>query len=66
MPEKNELQFESWFESGNLRKAMRVGVKDEILQYNLVLNYDYQTSGHTQWFYFKAKTDSEESKLFHN
>jgi cytosolic carboxypeptidase protein 2/3 len=22
-------------------------------EYNLVLNYDYNTTGHTQWFYFK-------------
>ena len=23
-------------------------------EYNLILNYDYNTSGHTQWFYFKV------------
>ena len=58
LPEQNELEFESWFECGNLRKAIRVGEKDGILQYNLLLNFDLNTSGHTQWFYFKAKSHS--------
>jgi len=52
LPEENELTFESWFECGNLRKAIRVGVKDSILTYNLVLNFDLNTNGHTQWFFF--------------
>lgn len=31
LPEENELTFESWFESANLRKAIWVGMKDGIL-----------------------------------
>ena len=25
-------------------------------EYNLILNYDYNTNGHTQWYYFKMMT----------
>ncbi len=44
------LLFESKFENGNLKKAIRVS-RDE---YNLILDEDHNTKGHTQWFYFKA------------
>ena len=44
------LVFESRFESGNLFSAARVGVRE----YELRLNTDYNTCGHTQWFYFSV------------
>jgi hypothetical protein len=44
------VRFESRFENGNLKKAIQVSPTE----YNLILNYDYNTSGHTQWFYFKV------------
>ncbi|CAH2326030.1 cytosolic carboxypeptidase 2 [Pelobates cultripes] len=47
----NDLQFESRFESGNLQKAMKVGVNE----YELTLRTDLYTSKHTQWFYFQVK-----------
>ncbi|KAE8606642.1 hypothetical protein XENTR_v10010809 [Xenopus tropicalis] len=47
----NDLQFESRFESGNLQKAMKVGM----YEYELTLRTDLYTSKHTQWFYFQVK-----------
>ena len=44
------LVFESRFESGNLRRAIQIGDYD----YQLILEADYQTTGHTQWFYFSV------------
>ena len=46
------VRFESRFENGNLKKACKISDTE----YNLVLNYDYNTTGHTQWFYFKMMT----------
>uniref|UniRef100_A0A1I8I3A9 Cytosolic carboxypeptidase 2 n=1 Tax=Macrostomum lignano TaxID=282301 RepID=A0A1I8I3A9_9PLAT len=46
----DSLVFESRFESGNLRRAYRVGPRD----YELWLRTDLYTSKHTQWFYFRV------------
>nr|XP_046250311.1 cytosolic carboxypeptidase 2 isoform X2 [Scatophagus argus] len=45
------LEFESRFESGNLHKAVQVGVYD----YELTLRTDMYTKKHTQWFYFRVR-----------
>ncbi|XP_067358782.1 cytosolic carboxypeptidase 2 isoform X2 [Channa argus] len=45
------LEFESRFESGNLQKAVQVGVND----YELTLRTDLYTRKHTQWFYFRVR-----------
>lgn len=45
----NTLIFESRFECGNLRRAVKLGD----YEYNLILKYDYNTTGYTQWYYFK-------------
>ncbi|XP_053175926.1 cytosolic carboxypeptidase 2 [Scomber japonicus] len=45
------LEFESRFESGNLQKAVQVGVYD----YELTLRTDMYTRKHTQWFYFRVR-----------
>ena len=47
----NTLIFESRFESGNLRRAVKVS--DQQNAYNLILKYDHDTTTYTQWFYFK-------------
>jgi len=47
-PQEETLRFDSSFEGGNLRKAVKVS-EDE---YNLVLEFDTETEGYTQWFYF--------------
>ncbi|XP_070686658.1 cytosolic carboxypeptidase 2 [Pempheris klunzingeri] len=45
------LEFDSRFESGNLQKAVQVGVYD----YELTLRTDMYTRKHTQWFYFRVR-----------
>ena len=45
------LVFESRFESGNLNLAVKVNENE----YNLILQNDINTKGHTQWYYFKVK-----------
>ena len=49
-PEDKTLVFESRFESGNLRRAIQV-LENE---YDLILKFDVNTRGHTQWFYFSV------------
>ena len=44
------LIFESRFESGNLKRAVKVGE----FEYDLYLKNDYGTGGFTQWYYFKV------------
>jgi cytosolic carboxypeptidase protein 2/3 len=44
------LIFDSRFECGNLRKVAKVNN----IEYNLWLENDTNTRGHTQWFYFKV------------
>ena len=52
--EQNEnLAFDSIFESGNLAVAQKVSDQE----YNLVLQNDVNTLGHTQWFFFRVKTN---------
>ena len=48
--EDNTLIFESRFESGNLRRAVKIGENE----YNLILKYDHNTTAYTQWYYFKV------------
>jgi hypothetical protein len=44
------LCFESRFESGNLM----VAIKASDNEYDLVLQNDINTNGHTQWYFFKV------------
>eukprot|EP00930_Biecheleria_cincta_P031414 TRINITY_DN21807_c0_g2_i1.p1 TRINITY_DN21807_c0_g2~~TRINITY_DN21807_c0_g2_i1.p1 ORF type:complete len:1414 (+),score=214.08 TRINITY_DN21807_c0_g2_i1:138-4379(+) len=46
------LEFSSCFESGNLRFVIYDVDTDE---YNLILDTDVNSRGHTQWFYFAAR-----------
>ena len=50
--EEMVVKFESRFENANLKKAIKVSDTE----YNLWLNFDFNTKGHTQWFYFKIVT----------
>ena len=50
-PSENTLRFNSSFESGNLSKAIKI-TEDE---YDLYLEFDTETQGYTQWFYFSVK-----------
>ncbi|KAK0424500.1 hypothetical protein QR680_008696 [Steinernema hermaphroditum] len=57
------LHFESRFESGNLRKAYRVGNADE-RHYELVLSPDIGSNRpHYQWFYFEV-SNNEAGKMY--
>jgi cytosolic carboxypeptidase protein 2/3 len=44
------LVFESRFESGNLNLAIKLADNE----YNLFLQNDINTNGHTQWFFFRV------------
>ena len=44
------LIFESRFESGNLRRAVKIADNE----YNLILKYDHNTTAYTQWFYLRV------------
>ncbi|KAA3674435.1 uncharacterized protein DEA37_0003759, partial [Paragonimus westermani] len=54
----NLLQFESRFESGNLRKAIYTGQND----YELFLRSDLFTKKYTQWFYFRVSNTQVEKR----
>jgi len=49
LPIDKTLLFESRFESGNLRKAMKVGP----FEYELYLKNDYGTQSFCQWYFFR-------------
>jgi len=49
-PNDKTLVFESRFESGNLQLAQKVSENE----YNLVLQNDINSKGHTQWFFFRV------------
>lgn len=48
------LEFTSCFESANLRYAV-FQPDEEVATYDLVLDNDVNTRGHTQWFYFAVR-----------
>lgn len=50
-PEDKTLLFESKFESGNLYLSQKVSDSE----YNLLMQNDINTNGHTQWFYYQVK-----------
>jgi hypothetical protein len=50
---KEELRFDSTFESGNLDMV----VKTKPWEYDLYMRVDTNTRGHHQWFYFSISYD---------
>ncbi|XP_023289641.1 cytosolic carboxypeptidase 4 isoform X2 [Orussus abietinus] len=48
--DSKQLQFESRFESGNLRKAIQIGLRE----YELILSPDVNSGSRHQWFYFEV------------
>ncbi|WIA38712.1 hypothetical protein OEZ86_002012 [Tetradesmus obliquus] len=50
-PDDPTLVFESRFECGNLRRVVQV----YRFEYDLVLQPDINTRGHTQWYYFSVR-----------
>ena len=57
-PSDPTLIFESRFECGNLRRAVKLDGNS----YNLILKYDYDTTTYTQWFYFKISNVRKDTK----
>ena len=47
----NCLAFSSHFEGGNLRKVVKVSE----YEYHLTLDFDVNTEGHTQWYFFEVQ-----------
>lgn len=54
--------FESRFESGNLHWAYKVNDGD----YNLLLQNDVNTQGHTQWFFFRVSNTKKGHSVRYN
>jgi len=50
VPKEKVLRFNSRFEAGNLKRAIKVSD----YEYHLFLEYDVETKGHVQWFYFSV------------
>jgi len=56
------LMFESRFESGNLYLAQKVSDSE----YNLLMQNDVNTCGHTQWFFFRVMNTKAGHKVKFN
>ena len=61
-PEDKTLLFESRFESGNLYLAWKVTDNE----YNLLMQNDINTNGHTQWFFFQVKNTRKNNTVKFN
>lgn len=61
-PSDKTLLFESRFESGNLYLAQKVSDTE----YNLLMQNDINTCGHTQWFYFQVRNTRKASTVRFN
>lgn len=56
------LRFSSKFESGNLKKAIKINENE----YRLLLEYDTETLGYTQWYFFSVKPYKSNHKVRFN
>ena len=62
LPIDKTLQFESRFESGNLRKVIKVG----LFEYEMYLKNDYNTQSNVQWYFFRIQnTRKGQTYRFH-
>jgi hypothetical protein len=62
IPTDHTLIFDSKFESGNLYKAIKLNDNE----YNLLIEYDTETLGHTQWYYFSVKNFKDQHTVRFN
>ena len=58
----NTLVFESRFESGNLLASMKVSDNE----YDMFLQNDINTNGHTQWYFFRVSNTKRGLKVKFN
>jgi hypothetical protein len=61
-PSDKTLLFESRFESGNLYLAQKVSEQE----YNLLMQNDINTNGHTQWFFFRVSNTRKNLRVKFN
>ena len=61
-PDDKTLQFESRFESGNLLAAIKLSDNE----YDLILQNDINTNGHTQWYFFRVGNTRKGMKVKFN
>jgi hypothetical protein len=62
LPLDKTLIFESRFESGNLRKVMKVAP----FEYEMFMKNDYGTQSYCQWYYFRIQnTRKDQTYRFH-
>jgi hypothetical protein len=61
-PTDRTLLFESRFESGNLLAV----IKESDTEYDLILQNDINTNGHTQWFFFRIGNTTKGMKVRFN
>ena len=61
-PNDRTLLFESRFESGNLLAV----VKESDTEYDLILQNDINTNGHTQWFFYRIGNTTKGMKVRFN
>lgn len=54
--------FESRFESGNLLAAIKITDNE----YDLILQNDINTNGHTQWFFYRVQNNMANHKVRFN
>ena len=59
---KNNLVFESRFESGNLKLC----IKKSEAEYNLYLQNDINTYGNVQWFFFRVSNTTKDTTITFN
>ena len=57
-PTDNTLVFEARFESGNLRRVIKISDTE----YDLHLKNDYGTNGYTQWYFFRVQNTRKDVK----
>lgn len=59
-PSNSELTFDSKFECGNLALVLKKSENE----YDLLMQTDINTKGHTQWFYFKVQNPTTKTVKF--
>ncbi len=59
---QGQVLFESRFEGGNLSAVSRV----HDAEYNLLLQNDTNTKGHTEWFFFQVRGFSKGARIKFN
>lgn len=61
----NALFIDSYFESGNIEKVFKNRSTDS-QEYHLFIDEDTNTRGHQQWFYFRVRNMSKDTKYKFN